>query len=170
MPEQLICVAGLPGSGKSVVAQMIATKLDGLLLRTDAIRKELFAVPDYSPTESIRTYAEFNRRAEDGLAAGRVVVMDATFYSRASREEAASIARRLGHPWHLLLISAPEELVQERIARRTNDISDADFRVYLEMKAIFEPVTEAHTAIDNRSGMNELSALVDRWWTNVNQM
>lgn len=169
MPAQLICVAGLPGCGKSVVAQMIVTKLNGLLLRTDAIRKELFAVPDYSPAESIRTYAEFFRRAEAGLVAGRAVVMDATFYSHASREEAASIARRLGVPWHLLLISAPEELVRERIARRTNDISDADFRVYLEMKAIFEPVTEAHTAIDNRSGMDELSALVDRWWTNLNQ-
>lgn len=170
MPEQLICVAGLPGCGKSVVAQMIATKLDGLLLRTDAIRKELFGAPDYSPAESIRTYAEFYRRAGDGLAAGRVVVMDATFYSHASREEAASIARRLGVPWHLLLISAPEELVRERMARRTNDISDADFRVYWAMKAIFEPVTEAHTIIDNRGGVDELSALVERWQTNVNQM
>lgn len=169
MPAQLICVAGLPGCGKSVVAQMIVTKLNGLLLRTDAIRKELFAVPDYSPAESIRTYAEFNRRAEVGLVAGRAVVMDATFYSHASREEAASIARRLGVPWHLLLVSAPEELVRERIARRTNDISDADFRVYLEMKAIFEPVTEVHANIDNRGRMDELSVLVDRWQTNINQ-
>ena len=162
MSVRLICVAGLPGCGKSTVARLLAERLDGLLLRTDAIRKALFPSPDYSPEESIRTYAEFYRKAEAGLDAGRAVVMDATFYSRASREQAAAIARRTGVSWHLLLITAPEEIVRERIAQRTNDISDADFRVYLEMKALFEPITEAetHTVIDNRDGMQELIARV----------
>jgi predicted kinase len=63
----------------------------------------------------------------------------------------------------LLLVTAPEEIVRDRIAQRTNDISDADFRVYLEMKALFEPLTEAetHTIIDNRGGMQELIAQVE---------
>ena len=169
MHLQLICVAGLPGCGKSVVARLLAERLDGLRLRTDAIRKELFAAPDYSPEESIRTYAEFYRRAEEGLAGGHVVVMDATFYSHASREQAAAIARQADVPWRLLLITAPEEIVRERIARRTNDISDADFQVHLAMKAIFEPVTEAHTKIDNRDGLTELAAQVERWIEIVNQ-
>jgi len=166
MSKQLICVAGLPGCGKSVVARLLAERLDGLLLRTDAIRKALFAVPDYSDEETIRTYAEFYRRAEEGLAGGRVVVMDATFYSRASREEAAAIARRTGAPLRLLLVTAPQEIVRERIAQRTNDVSDADFRVYLEMKALFEPLAEAetHTVIDNRGGMQELIAQVEPYW------
>lgn len=166
MPPQLICVAGLPGCGKSVVARLLTERLAGLLLRTDAIRKELFAVPDYSPEESIRTYTEFYRRAEEGLDAGRVVVMDATFYSRSSREQVAAIAHRTGVPLRLLLVTAPEEIVRDRIAQRTNDISDADFRVYLEMKALFEPLTEAetHTIIDNRGGMQELIAQVEPYW------
>lgn len=169
MPTQLICVAGLPGCGKSVVARLLIERLGGLLLRTDAIRKELFASPDYSPEESIRTYAEFYHRAEEGLIAGRTVVMDATFYSEASREQAATIARRAGVSWHLLLVTAPEEIVRKRIAQRTNDISDADFRVYLEMRAIFEPLTEAeaetetHTVIDNRAGMEELIERVEHY-------
>ena len=169
MSKQLICVAGLPGCGKSVVARLLAERLDGLLLRTDAIRKALFAVPDYSDEETIRTYAEFYRRAEEGLAGGRVVVMDATFYSRASREEAAAIARRTGAPLRLLLVTAPQEIVRERIAQRTNDVSDADFRVYLEMKALFEPLAEAetHTVIDNRGGMQELIAQVEPYWETI---
>jgi len=170
MSKQLICVAGLPGCGKSVVARLLAERLDGLLLRTDAIRKALFAVPDYSDEETIRTYAEFYRRAEEGLAGGRVVVMDATFSSRASREEAAAIARRTGAPLRLLLVTAPQEIVRERIAQRTNDVSDADFRVYLEMKALFEPLAEAetHTVIDNRGGMQELIAQVESCWEATN--
>ena len=169
MSKQLLCVAGLPGCGKSVVARLLAERLDGLLLRTDAIRKALFAVPDYSDEETIRTYAEFYRRAEEGLAGGRVVVMDATFYSRASREEAAAIARRTGAPLRLLLVTAPEEIVRERIAQRTNDVSDADFRVYLEMKALFEPLAEAetHTVIDNRGGIQELIAQVEPYWETI---
>ncbi|MBX3054185.1 MAG: AAA family ATPase [Caldilineaceae bacterium] len=168
MTKQLICVAGLPGCGKSVVAHLIIERTKGLLLRTDAIRKALFAAPDYSDEESIRTYAEFYRQAEAGLAAGRVVVMDATFYSHASREQAAAIAQRMGVPWHLLRVTAPEEIVRERIAQRTNDISDADFRVYLEMKAIFEPMTEAHLVIDNRGGLAELTAQVETCLANIN--
>ncbi|MBI3984302.1 AAA family ATPase [Candidatus Microgenomates bacterium] len=169
MPTQLICVAGLPGCGKSVVARLLAERLDGLLLRTDAIRKELFAAPDYSPEESIRTYAAFYRRAGEGLTGGRSVVMDATFFSHDSREKAAAIARRASVPWRLLLVTAPEEIVRERIARRTNDISDADFRVYLEMKAIFDPMTETHIEIDNRGGLPELAAQVDEVARIVNQ-
>ena len=91
-------MAGLPGCGKSVVTRLLAERLDGLLLRTDAIRKELFAAPDYSPEESIRTYAEFYRRAEEGLVAGRCVIMDATFYSHASRVQAGAIAQQAGVP------------------------------------------------------------------------
>ena len=163
MKMELICVAGLPGSGKSVVARRLAERLDALLLRTDATRKELFPAPDYSPQEGARTYAEFHRRAEEGLAAGRSVVMDATFHSQASRAQAQAIARRLGVPWRLLLVTAPEEIVRERIARRANDISDADFQVYLEMAAIFEPVTEEHTVIDNSGGLDALTAQVDKF-------
>lgn len=157
---QLICVAGLPGSGKSVAARLIAEEIGAVLLRTDAIRKELFPAPDYSPEESIRTYAAFYRRAEEALASGRSAVMDATFYSHASREQAAAIAQRMGVPCRLLLVTAPEEIVRERIAQRVDDISDADFRVYLEMRAIFEPFTEAHTEIDNGGEMSALQRQV----------
>lgn len=169
MTSRLICVAGLPGSGKSVAARLLAERLDALLLRTDAIRKELFAAPDYSPEESIRTYDEFYRRAAEGLRADRSVVMDATFYSHASRERAAAVAGGVGVPWHLLLVTASEAIVRERIARRTNDISDADFRVYLEMKAIFEPMTEAHTEIDNRGDLAALRERIGHWLATVNR-
>jgi len=87
--------------------------------------------------------------------------MDATFYSQDSREQAAAIARRVGVPWRLVLVTAPEEIVRERIAQRVNDISDADFWIYLEMKAIFEPVTEKHRKIDNRGALAMLSAQVN---------
>lgn len=169
MTSRLICVAGLPGSGKSVAARLLAERLDARLLRTDAIRKELFAAPDYSPEESIRTYDEFYRRAAEALRAGKTVVMDATFYSHASRERAAAVAQAAGVPWHLLLITAPEAIVRERIARRTDDISDADFRVYTEMKAIFEPMTETHTEIDNRGDLAALRERIGHWLATVNQ-
>lgn len=170
MGPHLISVAGLPGSGKSVAAAFLAEQLDALLLRTDAIRKEMFAAPDYSPEESIATYAEFYRRAEEGLRAGRHVVMDATFYSHASRERAAAIAQQVGVPWRLLLIAAPEEIVRERIARRANDISDADFSVYLKMKAVFEPMTEPHWKIGNRGDLPALRERLTHWLADVNEM
>jgi hypothetical protein len=38
----LVIVCGLPGTGKSVTAKQIASDIDGTILRTDSIRKEIF--------------------------------------------------------------------------------------------------------------------------------
>jgi len=38
----LVIVCGLPGTGKSITANQIASDIDGIVLRTDSIRKETF--------------------------------------------------------------------------------------------------------------------------------
>ncbi|PSQ47007.1 kinase, partial [Halobacteriales archaeon SW_6_65_15] len=60
---QLIVVCGLPGVGKTTVAEAIAERVDGRLLRTDVIRKEIISDPDYTAEESRMVYGELFERA-----------------------------------------------------------------------------------------------------------
>ncbi|RME64528.1 MAG: kinase [Caldilineae bacterium] len=157
----LIAVGGLPGSGKSVAAQMIAERLHARLLRSDVIRKELFPEPQYTPEEGRLTYQEMFRRAGEALAAGESVVLDATFYSRSSRKHTADMARQHGARWLFVLVTAPEDAIRERLARRQNDPSDANFAVYQILKQQFEPVTGPHLHLDNSGDLPALARQID---------
>jgi predicted kinase len=156
MPLQLVAVGGLPGAGKSVAAREIAARLNAVLLRTDVVRKELYPAPSYTPKEGERVYEHFLAQADEQIAQGRSVVLDATFRQESLRWRAEQIARVHGAIWHLILVHAPESRVRSRIAGRTNDPSDADFRVYLQLREEFEPIHGAHTVLENLGTLDDL--------------
>lgn len=133
----LVCVGGLPGAGKSVLARELGSTAGFEVLRTDVIRKELAAsnpgtvgLELYSPQMTDAVYAECLRRAADLLFAGKRVMMDANFPLHSQRKSMADLARSLGVPFYFLHCQAPEEVALERIGLRTGDPSDADRETY----------------------------------------
>ena len=66
----LVVVCGLPGVGKTTVAEHASERLDGTLLRTDVVRKELFPDPEYTDAEAAAVYDELFARASEELARG----------------------------------------------------------------------------------------------------
>src|SRR3990170_5710773 len=123
----LVLVTGPSGSGKSVLAGVLAARLRAVLLSTDMVRRELFAERGrgaqvdagiYTPEARQRVYAELEREAAAFLAAGRPVVADGTYIERRQREPMERLAR--AHRARLLVVEcwAPDEVVHERQARR----------------------------------------------------
>ncbi len=161
-PPLCVAVAGLPGTGKSTVARLLAQRLGAVWLRSDALRKELFPRPAYTPAESQATYQELLRRAEAALARGQSVVLDATFRRRALRQAAREMASRRGARWLLVWVTAPEAQVRDRLASRRGDLSDADYSIYLQLQSEVEPLgdDEPHVSIDNRGTLQELEAQI----------
>src|SRR6056297_1413041 len=92
---QLVVVCGLPGVGKTTVAEDIAERLDGRLLRTDVIRKEILPDPDYTEEEARMVYREMFDRAREEVEDGGSVVLDGTFKDTRYRNRATVVSESL---------------------------------------------------------------------------
>jgi hypothetical protein len=149
----LILMMGLPGVGKTFLADRLTRKLNCYHLRSDIIRKELTDVPVgehkfggvgrgiYASTISARTYAEMHARAAIYLAAGRSVILDATFSFDSGREKARKLAEK--HDARFLMINCvcPVKKALQRISQRAHgfSFSDATPEVYFHIRKTFQP-------------------------------
>jgi aminoglycoside phosphotransferase family enzyme/predicted kinase len=131
-------IGGLSGSGKTTLARALAPRLPGcpgaVLLRSDEIRKRLCSAAPLDPLPqeayasemSARVYGEMFRLARVLLAAGRSVVMDATFLEAPRREEARALASEAGAPFQGSWLHTDAKRLRARLASRRDDASDAD--------------------------------------------
>jgi len=136
-PPVLIAVGGLSGTGKSVLARMLAPFVlpqpGALVLRSDVERKRLFGVAEterlpetaYAPDATERTYAVLAERARRALAAGHSVVVDAVFARAEERAAIADMARTNQFAFHGLFLTADLETRIARVGGRIADPSDA---------------------------------------------
>lgn len=150
----LVVVCGLPGVGKTTVAEYAVELLDAELLRTDVVRKELFPDPDYTDAEQTAVYDELLSRARSRLAGDDPVVLDGTFHACEYRERALDVAEATGSAGHLLRVVGDQSTVENRIVDREDDASDADVRVHRHYRDLFETVERDHTEIDNSGDLD----------------
>ncbi|TPQ26346.1 DNA-binding protein [Bradyrhizobium guangdongense] len=138
---RLIAVGGLSGTGKSLLARMLAPAIGpapgAVVLRSDIFRKRLFGVADterlpssaYQPDVTDRVYAMLAECARRVLAQGHSALIDAVFAQEAERNAMAALAQRCSVPLTGLFLVADLATRQTRIGRRRNDASDATAEV-----------------------------------------
>ena len=157
---RLVVVCGLPGVGKTTVAERVADHVDGRIRRTDVIRKELFDDPEYTDAETEAVYTELLDRARDDVEAGGAVVLDATFADERFRTAAREAAAASGAAFDLVEVACDEAVVERRIERR-DGISDADFDIHLHFKEVFDEVAADRVVVDNSGTQAGTFAQVD---------
>lgn len=150
----LVVVCGLPGAGKTTVAETIADRLDATLLRTDVVRKDILPDPDYTEEETRMVYGELFQRGHDEIERGGSVVFDGTFKSGTFRRRAQSLADALDVTFRMVKVECTEDVVRERIAAREDDASDADFEIHTMFREQFEPIAMEHVTVDNSDGLD----------------
>ncbi|MEF8780525.1 MAG: AAA family ATPase [Haloferacaceae archaeon] len=158
---RVVAVCGVPGVGKTTVAEWIAENHGGELLRSDLVRKELFPEPSYTEAERRRTYATLFDRGLAVAERGRTAVLDATFARRRYRDQLIERAGERGVDVEFVAVDCAEPVVRERIATREG-ASDADFEVYLYYRYRFDPVRRPHLAVDNSGELAETYAQLER--------
>lgn len=144
----LVLVIGLPGAGKSTLAQALARQANCELLRSDEIRKQLAGPGDksmkfgegiYASSWTERTYDEMLRRTEKSVLNGDRVLIDANFPAETLRARFLAAARSWGIPAVLLHCQTKPEIVRARLSARHGDASDADWTIHQQLADAWEP-------------------------------
>jgi aminoglycoside phosphotransferase family enzyme/predicted kinase len=129
----MILVGGLMGTGKSTLARALHETTGASLLSSDLLRKRLagldprqpeaaaFGQGVYSLAWTRRTYQALGDEAEEVLAQGHSVLLDASFVRRADRAHLAQRATERGAPVIFIECVCPRDTTILRLARRWSE-------------------------------------------------
>lgn len=143
---RLFLMSGLSGSGKSTVAGRLATQINAIQIRSDAVRKHLAGIPldqkgldeIYTPAMTEKTYG---RLLELGILLtqqGWSVILDAKYDRQTLRGQVISAAIEHNIPLQILHCTAPIEVICDRIRHR-QDITDATVDLIAQQQQQAEP-------------------------------
>lgn len=155
----LILVTGLPGTGKSFLARKIVERLPAVIVESDHIRKILFQKPTYSGEESSLVHRVAHTAMERLLKAGYRVIYDATNLVEWHRKPIYWMAHRTGAKLLIVQTVAPEELVRARLDnrlrhRQVDDLSDANWSIYLRLTKRVDAITRPHLVVDTQGDLD----------------
>lgn len=165
----LVILCGVPGSGKSTVAHALAGRAAVALVQSDQVRKLLVAVPQYTTEESARVFGALHVAVERLLRAGISAIVDATNLQEQHRAPLRVIAARCGARWRVVVVTASERSIRQRLRARSAgqreafDVSDAGEAVYELLRARVEPVRGPHMVIDTEQDMSPAIAALAGW-------
>ena len=178
----LIVTHGLPGCGKSTVAQIALERLGAIRVRSDVERKRLFGLAPladskalldadiYSEDATRRTYVRLHELARGVIAAGYTVIVDAAFVLHVERENFRKLAQELEVPFVIASVQSDAALLDERLALRSRlrtDPSEADVAVLKKLQVFHEPLSgeELNAAVTflNNGDIDALRSADEAW-------
>lgn len=161
----LILVRGLPGSGKTKIAEEISKRLNALLLSTDRIRKKIFKKPKYKESEKWLIYRIMFLLTDEFLKNKISVILDAVFSKQFSIIQAKKIAKKNKTAFKIIEVRCQEDILLKRIGERIKkgDLSDADKRIYFKIKKEFKPIKEKHVIINNSEGFKKTKEKIKKF-------
>jgi aminoglycoside phosphotransferase family enzyme/predicted kinase len=154
LTKTLFLTCGLMGSGKSSLTATLACELGLASFNSDVVRKQMAPhLPEnyrhdpyesgiYAPSATRATYDELLRLAEQELAAGRSVIVDACAIRRDRRTPFAELARRTGARFVILHLDCSDAELRRRLTIRAASpaaISDGRVELLDRQRAEMEP-------------------------------
>ena len=171
---RLVVIGGLPGTGKTTLAETLSKRRGWTVLSTDAVRRELTGRPQgelafgegtHDPRTTAATYRTLFERARTALGLGERVILDGSFADARWRTEARDVAEAQKALLTELRCAAPSALAAERLVARVRShgatsavvLSDATPAIAAEMARRFAPWPAA-TTIDTAATADEVLA------------
>ncbi|MBF6399620.1 AAA family ATPase [Nocardia cyriacigeorgica] len=172
---RLALVGGLPGTGKSTVAQQLSREFGATVLSSDDIRKELadagaiagptgvFGQGRYSAGNKARVYSELLARAKPLLDNGESVILDASWIDAVQRQRATALATDSAAELVEIRCCCPPQVAAHRIRGRGHSTSDATTNIATSMAASAEPWPQAYIANTDQPLTRTMSAARRAW-------
>ncbi len=166
---RLVLIGGLPGTGKSTLADALGRSKGWVVLSSDVVRKELAGLTPqtsaaagwregiYGPETSRAAYRALLARATAALHMGESVVLDASWCDAKERAVAVEVARRASADCVELACVTDASIAEQRITRRAADkkgASDATTFISKRMIEVCDVWPTAH-AIDTTCSVED---------------
>lgn len=152
----IIIICGLPGVGKTTLANELSNLINAVVLSTDKIRKELLEYPNYDEDEKRLIYDILLLIAKYLHNAGINCILDATFNEQKSRNNIKKRLNLTNKQFKIIECICPEEEIISRIQNRKKSYSDANISIYKKIKEMYEPIKEKHITVDTSQSLKEI--------------
>ena len=119
-PPRLILICGLPGSGKTTLAQELAPKVPAVRLSPDEWKHDL-GIDYYDEPRRVQLENRLWRLGQELLTLGQSVILENGFWTRKERDELRLNARTLGVAVELHYLEAPVEELWRRLQLRNDE-------------------------------------------------
>ncbi len=155
----IIMMHGLPGSGKSFLADRIAKRLkNAVVLKSVRFRRGL---GDSSPErfdetnpktqeEKDASYKELCAAAERALIEGKIPILDATFHKKYRRQWLYELAEKTNAKLILISVSCNEDVVFARLKKRKKHVDEDAF---LKSKEAYQIMREQQDELEKTEAM-----------------
>ncbi len=166
---RLVMIGGLPGTGKTTLAEALSARMGWVTINTDAVRHELVEARGsapwghgaYAPEVTARTYDLVLARARTALGLGESVIVDASFRDETNRAAVRDLGRALSATMVELECRCPAIVAESRLIARdvASNASDATPTIAAQMARSYAPWPEA-TAIDSARPLEDAMSSV----------
>lgn len=131
----LIVISGLPGTGKSAVAAAVAAELGAVQLSIDLIEQALRGAGLLQSQTGVASYEAVRAAAEQNLAGGWTVVVDAVNDSEPARDTWRVAAGNSGCPLVFILLTL-DDLAEHRrrLEGRVRNLPDIPEPTWIEVQ------------------------------------
>lgn len=150
--KKIILLVGIPGSGKTTLAERLTNK-GFVCLNADSIREELWgnAIDQRDPQ---KVFAKFFKQLEDILKQGKDIVIDNTNLNFKHRKQIIDRADRAGYTdVQLWLLDTPLDLCLERNKSRERIVKeDVIANMYMEFNRSGRPKKQEGKLVIIRPG------------------
>jgi predicted kinase len=151
MGPRLIIVCGLPGSGKTAHAKLLEGRLRAIRLSPDEWMDAL-SLDQYDEARRAKIEALQWKFAQELLALGLTVIIEWGTWARSERDTLRLGAQALGAAVELHYLSAPVDILFDRIQRRGTENPPIEREQLLRWAEIFQvPSPEEIALFDEHS-------------------
>jgi len=161
----IVLMAGLPGTGKSTLARVLAAHCNGVVLDKDEIRSALFppAYLEYSAVQDDFCQSLMFETAAYLLARhpNLPVFMDGRTFSRAYQlQNALTAASRLATSYRIFECVCDEETARLRLeqTRASHPAQNRTYELYKKLQAEFEPIPAPKLVVNTDSPLEDCIA------------